>query len=77
MLCQIPNVSNVSAKAICEVYSNMKDLARDLEKEGIDCLENIRIKTISKNDKNNEQKLRKLSKTCKENIKNFILGISS
>ena len=74
LLCQIPNVSIASAKAICEVYSNMKELVHDLEEEGIDCLEKIKIRTINKS--NSEQKMRKLSKTCKENIKNFILGIT-
>lgn len=72
MLCQIPNVSTVSAKAICDVYNNMQELVNDLSEEGIDCLDQIMIKTQSKD--NGEQKLRKLSKTCKENIKNFILG---
>ena len=78
MLCQIPNISVASAKAVCEKYSNMKDLVADLDEESTHCLDNIMIKTISKSsDTNNEPKLRKLSKTCKENIKNFILGISS
>lgn len=71
MLCTIPNISNASAKAICEVYPNMKNLVFDLEKEGISCLDKIMIKTIGKD---NQTKMRKLSKTCKENIKNFILG---
>jgi len=71
MLCTIPNISNASAKAICEVYPNMKDLVYDLEEEGILCLDKIMIKTIGKD---NQIKMRKLSKTCKENIKNFILG---
>lgn len=73
MLCQIPNISIASAKAVCEKYQNMKDLVADLDEEGTDCLDDIMIKTAGVKE-NGEQKVRKLSKTCKENIKTFILG---
>ena len=75
MLSQIPNVSTASAKAICEVYPTMKDLVFDLNEEGISCLDKLKMKSGTMNEKG-EQKSRKLSKTCKENIKNFILGIT-
>jgi len=76
MLCQIPNISIASAKAVCDKYQNMKELVEDLSEEGTNCLDDIMIKTSGIKE-DGKQKLRKLSKTCKENIKNFILGIKS
>ena len=65
MLMQIPNVSMVYATAITNVYKTIVDLICALQ-EDINCLNNISYTTDT-------GKIRKLNKTCIENIKMFIL----
>lgn len=65
MLCQIPNISKITAIEIFKKYQDLPTLIMTL-KENPDCLDNITYQT----DKN---KTRKLNKTIINNIKNFLL----
>jgi|TARA_Y100000992_G_C21271929_1_gene497426 ERCC4-type nuclease len=65
MLSQIPNVSTNFAKAIFKTYKNLDILIQCL-KENNSCLDNLKYTTS-----NNQE--RKISKTCIENIKKYLL----
>ena len=66
MLCQIPGVSDISAKAILNEFKTIENLIKNLN-ENPNALYNIKI--ISK-----EGKTRKLTITCRQNIYNYLLN---
>ena len=66
VLCQIPSVSSTTAVAIMNEYKNLNNLIDKL-KEDSKCLDNIKYKTTS-------NQLRKISKTCIENITRFLIN---
>ena len=65
MLSTIPGVSSKSAITIMKVFKTIKNLIEQLQTDG-ECLNDIKIEIES-------GQLRKISKTCIENIKKFIL----
>lgn len=65
MLSTIPGVSSKSAMTIMKVFKTIKNLIEQLQTDG-QCLNGIKIEIES-------GQLRKISKTCIENIKKFIL----
>ena len=65
MLSTIPGVSSKSAITIMKVFKTIKNLIEQLQTDG-QCLNDIKIEIES-------GQLRKISKTCIENIKKFIL----
>ena len=65
MLCQIPGVSPNVALIIMKEFNNIYNLINCL-KQNIHCLDKIKIS-------NSKMQLRKLNKTCIENIKTFLL----
>lgn len=64
ILCQIPGISSKTAISIMKQYSNFPTFMDELKKNP-DCINNIQCETNGK--------LRKISKTCAENIRNFLL----
>ena len=69
MLCQIPSVSDISAKAILNEFKTIDNLIKIL-KENPNALYDIKI--LSK-----EGKTRKLTITCRQNIYNYLLNKSN
>ena len=69
MLCQIPSVSDISAKAILNEFKTIDNLIKIL-KENANALYDIKI--LSK-----EGKTRKLTITCRQNIYNYLLNKSN
>lgn len=65
MLSTIPGVSSKSAMSIMKVFKTIKNLIEQLQTDG-QCLNDIKIEIEN-------GQLRKISKTCIENIKKFIL----
>jgi len=65
MLSTIPGVSSKSAISVMAIFKSVKNLINELEKD-IDCLDKIKI--CLENGKE-----RKVTKTCIENIKKFLL----
>lgn len=68
VLCQIPSINSVTAIAIMKEYKTINNLIESLQKDP-ECLKNISY-TTEKNQK------RKVSKTCIENIKKFLISSS-
>jgi len=66
MLCQIPSVSDISAKAILNEFKTIENLIKSLN-ENPNALCDIKI--LSK-----EGKSRKLTITCRQNIYNYLLN---
>ena len=66
MLCQIPGVSTTYAKAIFEKYDSIGKLIESL-KEDSNCLNELKYI-------NSKDVSRKISKTCIENIKKYLLN---
>lgn len=64
ILCQIPGISSVNAIAIMKNFSSFPDFIKQLQ-ENPDCLNNIVCETKGKS--------RKISKSCLENIKKYLL----
>lgn len=64
ILCQIPGISSTTAMAIMKQYENFPDFLKKLQ-ENPDCLNNVVYETNGKT--------RKISKSCIENIKIFLL----
>jgi ERCC4-type nuclease len=64
MLCQIPNVSSITAIAIMEHFHSIYELIENL-KENPDCLNNLTYESKGKH--------RKISKLSIENIKKFLI----
>lgn len=65
ILCQIPSINSVTAIAVMKEFKNINNLIASLQSD-INCLDNLTYMT-EKNQK------RKISKTCIENIKKFLL----
>ena len=65
MLCQIPGISTVTAKAIIEKYNTLPILIKALETNE-ECLKNISYT-------NTKGQIRKVNKTCIVNIVKFLL----
>lgn len=65
MLTQIPNVSMMIAKLVCEKYGSIKDLIAALEENG-DCLNDLKYTNASGQE-------RKVSKTAIKNIYEFLM----
>jgi ERCC4-type nuclease len=65
LLMQIPSVNSVTAIAIMDIYKTINNLI-DALKENSDCLNDIKYKTSS-------GQMRKISKTCIENINKFLI----
>ena len=66
MLCQIPSVSDISAKAILNEFKTIENLINSLN-ENPNALYDIKI--LSK-----DGKTRKLTITCRQNIYNYLLN---
>jgi ERCC4-type nuclease len=66
MLCQIPGISSVTAIAVIEEFKSIYNLTKQLEENGIKCLEKISYKTT-------KNQSRKINKTCISNIEKFLL----
>jgi ERCC4-type nuclease len=66
VLCQIPTISNVTAKAILDKFGNLNNLIDNLRLDN-NCLDNITYLTST-------NQLRKLSKTSIKNVSNFIVN---
>lgn len=66
MLCQIPNISANSAKAIMKHFKTLPNLIADLQEEGEKCLACIEITNV-------HGKGRKLNKNCISSIMTFLL----
>jgi ERCC4-type nuclease len=64
ILCQIPGISSVTAIAIMKQFSSFPDFIKQLN-ENPECLNNIVCETKGKQ--------RKISKSCLENIKKYLL----
>jgi ERCC4-type nuclease len=64
ILCQIPGISSVTAIAIMKNFSSFPDCIKQLQ-DNPDCLNNIVYET--------KGKIRKISKSCVENIKKYLL----
>jgi len=64
ILCQIPSISAVTAISVMKRFSTFPNLMKELQ-TNIDCLDNITFDTNGKT--------RKISKTCVENIKKYLL----
>jgi len=64
LLCQVPSVSDATAKAVCEIYPDLRSLLQAVD-EDPNCLSNISY-TTGKGAK------RKISKTCCENICKYL-----
>lgn len=64
ILCQIPGISSVTAIAIMKNFSSFPDFIKQLQ-ENPECLNNIVCET--------KGKIRKISKSCVENIKKYLL----
>jgi ERCC4-type nuclease len=65
MLCQIPGISSVTALAVMDKYKSLSNLMKELE------LNNESMKDLSYT--NSKGQIRKISKTCIENIVKFLL----
>lgn len=65
MLSQIPGISSITALAIMKKYNSLTDLLLDLN-ENKDCLQNISYET-------DKGQVRKINKTCIENIQKYLL----
>jgi crossover junction endonuclease MUS81 len=65
ILLQIPSVNSVTAIAVMNIYKTVNNLI-DAIKENPDCLNEIKYKTSS-------GQMRKISKTCIQNINKFLL----
>ena len=65
MLCQIPGISSVTALAIMKEYPSFSELLIALQ-ENNDCLKNISYQT-------EKGQIRKINKTCIENIQKYLL----
>lgn len=70
ILCQIPGISSVSAIAIMKNYTSFMHLLETLKKDP-KCLDNIQYESQP------DGKMRKISKTCVENIKKFFYDSES
>ena len=64
ILCQIPGISAVTAISVMKRFSTFPNLMKELQ-TNTDCLDNITFDTNGKT--------RKISKTCVENIKKYLL----
>ena len=64
ILCQIPGISSVTAIAIMKNFSSFPEFIKQIQ-ENPDCLNNIVCET--------KGKIRKISKSCVENIKKYLL----
>jgi len=64
ILCQIPGISSTIAMAIMKKYNGFSHFIDELKKNP-QCIENIMLESNGK--------LRKISKTCLENIRQFLL----
>jgi ERCC4-type nuclease len=64
ILCQIPGISSVTAIAIMKNFSSFPEFIKQIQ-ENPDCLNNIVCETKGKQ--------RKISKSCVENIKKYLL----
>ena len=65
ILLQIPSVNSVTAIAVMDIYKTINNLINSI-KENSDCLNDIKYKTSS-------GQMRKISKTCIQNINKFLL----
>ena len=65
MLCQIPGISSVTALAVMSEYKSIANLIKELENNN-ECLKDIKLI-------NTTGQIRKINKTCVENIVKFLL----
>jgi ERCC4-type nuclease len=67
ILCQIPGISSVTALAIMKNYDSFPHFLEELQKNP-NCLENVSSES--------KGKIRKINKTCIQNIKLYLLKVS-